>query len=197
MTALATGMDELATPDPHGSADLTPFGRLFAASAVSNLGDGLRLTALPLLAASLTRDPATIATVSAVLWLPWLLFGAFGGAIVDRVRRVRLLVTVQLFRVLMVGGLALAIWTGRTRRRRRRNGQLAPAIRSAADSAHRIGSRDHRRADVAPPEHRARSMLGRAATMRVFTFGAIPFGAVVGVGWPRRSGCAYHSCSEG
>jgi hypothetical protein len=81
MTALATGMDELATPDPHGSADLTPFGRLFAASAVSNLGDGLRLTALPLLAASLTRDPATIATVSAVLWLPWLLFGAFGGAI--------------------------------------------------------------------------------------------------------------------
>ena len=51
-----------------------PFSRLLASSAVSNLGDGLRVTALPLLAASLTRDPTAIAAVTAVVWLPWLVF---------------------------------------------------------------------------------------------------------------------------
>ncbi|CAN5838352.1 hypothetical protein BH24CHL6_BH24CHL6_07530 [soil metagenome] len=49
---------------------VTPFGQLFTASAVSNLGDGLRLAALPLLAASLTRDPGAVAAVTAVIWLP-------------------------------------------------------------------------------------------------------------------------------
>ena len=91
---------------------MSAFQRLFAASAVSNLGDGLRLAALPLLAASLTRDPAQIAAVTAVIWLPWLLFGAVGGAIVDRVPRVRLLVTVQLARMTVIGGLAVLVATG-------------------------------------------------------------------------------------
>lgn len=88
----------------------TPFRRLFAASAISNLGDGLRLTALPLLAASLTRDPAAIAAVTAVVWLPWLIFGAVGGAIVDRVRRVRLLLLVQVGRMVVVAVLAVLVW---------------------------------------------------------------------------------------
>ena len=91
---------------------VTPFGRLFAASAVSNLGDGLRLAALPLLAASLTRDPGAVAAMTAVIWLPWLLFGAIGGAIVDRVHRVRLLMLVQLGRMLVVATLAVLVWTG-------------------------------------------------------------------------------------
>ncbi len=88
------------------------FGRLWAANAVSNLGDGLRVTALPLLAASLTRDPAAIAAVSAVVWLPWLVFGLVGGTIVDRLPRVRLLVGVQLGRLVVIGALAVAVWTG-------------------------------------------------------------------------------------
>jgi hypothetical protein len=40
------------------------FARLWGASAVSNLGDGVYATALPLLAASLTRDPLLVSVVS-------------------------------------------------------------------------------------------------------------------------------------
>lgn len=91
---------------------VTPFRRLFAASAISNLGDGLRLAALPLLAASLTRDPGAVSLMTAVIWLPWLVFGAIGGAVVDRVHRVQLLLGVQIGRMVVVGALALLVWTG-------------------------------------------------------------------------------------
>jgi MFS family permease len=91
---------------------LTPFRRLLAASAASNVGDGIRLGALPLLAALLTRDPTAIASITAVIWLPWLIFGVLGGAIVDRVNRVRLIVLVQLGRALVIGALAVLVWSG-------------------------------------------------------------------------------------
>ena len=90
---------------------LTSFARLFTASAASNVGDGLRLAALPLLAASLTRDPGAIAAITAAIMLPWLLFGAVGGAIVDRVDRVRLLSAVQVARTSVVALLAAVVWT--------------------------------------------------------------------------------------
>jgi len=86
------------------------FARLWTASAISNLGDGLRATALPLLAASLTRDPTQIAAVSAVVWLPWLVFGIAGGTIVDRLPRIPLLMGVQLGRMVVVAGLAILVW---------------------------------------------------------------------------------------
>jgi len=87
-----------------------PFSRLLASSVVSNLGDGLRVTALPLLAASLTRDPAAIAAVTAVVWLPWLVFGLVGGTVVDRVSRIGLLIGVQVARMLVIAALALLVW---------------------------------------------------------------------------------------
>jgi hypothetical protein len=40
------------------------FARLWGATAVSNVGDGVYATALPLLAASLTRDPLLVSLVS-------------------------------------------------------------------------------------------------------------------------------------
>src|SRR5919107_3681864 len=91
---------------------ISPFRRLWASSAVSNLGDGLRVTALPLLAASLTRDPTAIAAVTAVVWLPWLVFGIVGGTVVDRVSRVGLLIGVQIARILVVAALAVFAWQG-------------------------------------------------------------------------------------
>ncbi|MBP0461757.1 MFS transporter [Streptomyces montanisoli] len=60
------------------------FGRLWAAQTVSSLGDGVTHAALPLLALALTRDPMALAVVTAAGTLPWLLFGVFGGALVDR-----------------------------------------------------------------------------------------------------------------
>ena len=89
---------------------ISPFRRLWTSSAVSNLGDGLRVTALPLLAASLTRDPTSIAAVTAVVWLPWLVFGIAGGTIVDRVSRIGLLIGVQVARMLVVAALAVLVW---------------------------------------------------------------------------------------
>jgi len=49
---------------------------------LSNLGDGIRKAALPLLVAALTADPVAVAGVTVAGRLPWLLFGLFAGAIV-------------------------------------------------------------------------------------------------------------------
>src|SRR6478736_6709248 len=57
------------------------FARLWTAGAVSNLGDGVVLAAMPLLAASLSHnDPVTVALVATAGTLPWLLFSLVGGA---------------------------------------------------------------------------------------------------------------------
>ena len=43
-------------------------------STGSNLGDGVLLAALPLLAARLSRDPLAVSGVTVAVFLPWLLF---------------------------------------------------------------------------------------------------------------------------
>jgi MFS family permease len=63
------------------------FWRLYASSATSNLADGIGRTALPLLAASYTRDPVLVAGLTTFAFLPWLLFALPSGALVDRVDR--------------------------------------------------------------------------------------------------------------
>lgn len=85
------------------------FDRFWAAAAISNLGDGIRLTAIPLLAVELTVDPLVIGVVNASLLAPWLLFGALGGVLADRGDRRRLMLVGQLLRAATVGALAAAI----------------------------------------------------------------------------------------
>jgi MFS family permease len=85
------------------------FVRLWAASGVSNLGDGVYGTALPLLAATLTRDPLLVSVVRVAEWLPWLLFGLLSGALLDRWDRRRVMWVVDAGRFLVVGGLAGAV----------------------------------------------------------------------------------------
>ena len=63
------------------------YRKLWAASAISNLGDGVTLTAGPLLAAALTRDPMLVAGVAFTQKVPWLLFPLLSGALVDRLDR--------------------------------------------------------------------------------------------------------------
>lgn len=86
------------------------FGKLWTASTVSNLGDGVMLVATPLLAAALTRDPLLVALVTFSHRLPWILFTLISGALVDRVDRRRLMVSVGAFRTVLIGSLGLLIW---------------------------------------------------------------------------------------
>lgn len=86
--------------------------RIWCAATVSNLGDGVTLAALPLLAASLTRSPTSIALVSLAGTLPWLLFALLSGALADRLDRKRTMVMVDAFRMLVLGGLAVVVLMG-------------------------------------------------------------------------------------
>lgn len=78
------------------------YWRLLASAASSNLGDGVRLAALPLLAVTLTDDPVLVAGVGAATFLPAVVFGPIGGVIIDRFPRRRLLVVGQIGRGLAV-----------------------------------------------------------------------------------------------
>lgn len=88
------------------------FTRLWAATAASNLSDGIRQAALPLLVASLTRSPAQVAGVAFAAQAPWLLFGLASGAIVDRIERRRIIGIAHLFRMIVVVLLAVAVAAG-------------------------------------------------------------------------------------
>jgi MFS family permease len=88
---------------------MRPFTRLFAASVLSNVGDGVVLTAFPLLAAGLSSSPQAVAALTAAATLPWLLFGLPAGVFVDRLDRVKLMWIVDAGRALIVGALAIVI----------------------------------------------------------------------------------------
>ncbi len=91
------------------------FRFVVVASWISNLGDGISLAAGPLLIASLTRDPLLVALAPVMQQLPWLLFGLYAGAVVDRVDRRIVLVTANLCRAVVLLVLATAIaggWVG-------------------------------------------------------------------------------------
>lgn len=90
------------------------FWRIWVASAISTLGDGVRTAALPLLAATLTRDPLSVAAVSVAQGLPWALFALVSGALVDRLDRRRIMAYTDLFRCVVTAGLVVVVATDRT-----------------------------------------------------------------------------------
>lgn len=89
-----------------------PFWRLFASSGTSNLSDGVLQAALPLLAASLTRDPLLVASMGTFAFLPWLLLAIPGGALVDRVNRRTAMAVANTARAVLLAGLAAMITAG-------------------------------------------------------------------------------------
>ena len=72
------------------------------------------LTAFPLLAALLTRDPVLISGITIATKLPWLLFSLFTGAISDRMDRRRLMIGSDIARCAIVATLAVTIVTDHT-----------------------------------------------------------------------------------
>jgi len=88
------------------------FTRLWTASTISNLGDGVVFAAFPLIVASLTRDPIAVSVLAFSLRLPWLLFALPAGVIVDRRDRRRLMISADLVRAAALGLLAIALAAG-------------------------------------------------------------------------------------
>ncbi|MER6997732.1 MFS transporter [Streptomyces sp. NPDC000410] len=100
-------------PDPtHDHARWRTFRRLWLATATSNLANGMLLSATPLVALTVTRDPVAITAITAFQYLPWLLLSIPLGTLADRVDRVLLLRIASLFRAVAVALLALALSTG-------------------------------------------------------------------------------------
>jgi MFS family permease len=90
----------------------TGFRWLLASSWLSNLGDGIALSAGPLLVASQTHDPRLVAAAALLQWLPWLLFGLQAGALADRVNRRLLVASVDSLRAAVLALLCLSLVTG-------------------------------------------------------------------------------------
>lgn len=88
------------------------FNRFWLGSLASNLGDGMMVIALPLVAAFLTDDPLLVSGLIAARFLPFLLFGLVAGVVVDRVDRVRLMIAANVARSVALVALAGAIATG-------------------------------------------------------------------------------------
>ena len=88
------------------------YQRLWTASALSNLADGVFQVALPLLAYQINESPGEVAAVAFAGRLPWLLFALPAGALADRLDRRRTMIRVDLGRVVVLAGLAAFVAAG-------------------------------------------------------------------------------------
>ncbi|WP_162605323.1 MFS transporter [Jiangella ureilytica] len=84
------------------------FNGLWFATGAANLGDGMALFVLPLLAIAVDASAGGVAAVTAALTLAWPVFGLHAGWIVDRVDRRTLLSAVNAVRGLLLGGVTAA-----------------------------------------------------------------------------------------
>lgn len=92
-----------------------PYRRLWSATLLSNLGDGIRAAAFPLLAVTLTQNPILIAGVAVATQLPGLLFGLTAGWLADRFDRRRIVIAADAARlVFLIGLIALIAGGGAT-----------------------------------------------------------------------------------
>lgn len=107
MTAAASST-AASTKQPLGQ----PFWRLFTSSSISNLSDGVLVASLPLLAATLTRDPVAVSALAALNFLPWLLFAIPAGVLVDRTNRRTAMAVANVVRAVLLAALALIVVIG-------------------------------------------------------------------------------------
>lgn len=77
------------------------YWRQFIASSVSNLGDGIAMAAMPLLAVTLTDDVRLISAVAFAGMVPWLLLSLPAGVYVDRWNRRTVMVVADSVRALL------------------------------------------------------------------------------------------------
>ncbi len=85
------------------------YWKLFSASVISNLGDGMGMIAYPWLASAVTRNPLLIGLVSMANRLPWLVFSLPAGVITDRVDRRKAMVACDSLRAVLTLVVALVV----------------------------------------------------------------------------------------
>ncbi|MER5320050.1 MFS transporter [Streptosporangium roseum] len=88
------------------------FRWLWTASGLSNIGDGIAVLGVSLIAVTLTRSPFLVSLAGAAATLPWLLLALHAGAIVDRHDRRRIMVVASWARAGVLAALATAAWLG-------------------------------------------------------------------------------------
>jgi len=88
------------------------FRWLVSSSWVGSVGDGIALSAGPLLIASETRSAFLVAAAAFLQRLPWLLLGLQAGVIADRVDRRALLVCSETFRAFVIVVLTVGLFAG-------------------------------------------------------------------------------------
>jgi MFS family permease len=88
------------------------FRWLLSASIANGIGDGVVVSAGPLLVASLTHDPFLVSMALLSEYLPVLLFGVIGGVAADRFDRRRMVVIVNVGRTFVLAALVVVIASG-------------------------------------------------------------------------------------
>ena len=89
------------------------YWKLWSATAISNLGDGIAAVAYPWLASAVTRSPFLIALSVVVSRLPWLVFTLFAGVLTDRFNRKRIVVAMNVFNGLLTLVVAAFVYLER------------------------------------------------------------------------------------
>jgi MFS family permease len=86
------------------------YWKLWTATAISNLGDGVSMVAYPWLASAVTRSPILIAAAGFASRLPWLVFTLHAGVLTDRFDRRKLIVAMDFMRGLLTVFVGLVVF---------------------------------------------------------------------------------------
>lgn len=86
------------------------YWKLWIATAVSNLGDGVSMVAYPWLASAVTRSPLLIAAAGFASRLPWLIFTLHAGVLTDRFDRRKLIVGMDFMRGILTVLVGVIVW---------------------------------------------------------------------------------------
>ena len=86
------------------------YQKLFAASALSNLGNGVSMVAYPWIASSVTRSPLLLSIIGLMATMPWLVFSLPAGVFIDRFPRRSVIVFTDVLRGAVTLVVAFSIW---------------------------------------------------------------------------------------
>ncbi|MBV8934073.1 MAG: MFS transporter [Kutzneria sp.] len=165
---------------PVAGVETAGFRRLLRIWFIALIGDGVRVTTLPVFAAVSTRDPLAVSAVAVAEVLPWLVVALPAGALVDRMRPRAVVFGAHAVRGLLTAVLAVLVVAGRA-------GPVTLAVfaflvtsaQTFADSAEQVLL-----VELAGPRdiERANARFVTAETIGLDLVGPLTAGVLLGVG---------------